>query len=112
MFLEKAQSMAKERAQIFSLYEQGPRRRLLVDPGDEDEDNITLIPDHFGFLREKSQPRDSVLGTKQRQKDSRRLRKWVKMLENYCKYRSTEKVLWKGAPPGDHTEKHRDEQCP
>ncbi|XP_058531401.1 TBC1 domain family member 28-like [Ochotona princeps] len=87
-----------------TLITKGPRKRLIADIVEEDEE--------FGFPWEKSQPRDSVLGTKQRRMESRRLRKWVKMLENYCKYRSTEKVLWKGAPPGDHTEKHRDEQCP
>ncbi|XP_058523363.1 TBC1 domain family member 26-like [Ochotona princeps] len=101
MAQERAQLMAKERAQIFSLYEQGPRKRLFVDIGDEHKDNDEFISDRFGFLREKPQPQDSALGTKQRRTESRRLRKWVKMLNNYSKYHGSKKFqqrCFKGMP--------------
>ncbi|XP_058527866.1 TBC1 domain family member 26-like [Ochotona princeps] len=91
----------REQAATIAKYEQGHQGVALSEPEEEDDDSGRLFPDRLGFLHEKMLLQDSVLGTKQKQMETRRLQKWVKMLKNYTKYCDSKKFhrrCFKGIP--------------
>ncbi|XP_058527864.1 USP6 N-terminal-like protein [Ochotona princeps] len=91
----------REQAATIAKYEQGHQGVALSEPEEEDDDSGRLFPDRLGFLHEKMLLQDSVLGTKQKHMETRRLQKWVKMLKNYTKYCDSKKFhrrCFKGIP--------------
>nr|XP_051695256.1 TBC1 domain family member 28-like isoform X2 [Oryctolagus cuniculus] len=92
---------AQERAGIILKYEQGPRKGPQFHLGEEDNESGALVPDKLGFLRKQKPPRHGCLAVQwHKHQEGRRLQKWNKMLRNFTKYRSSEKVPGPEGPWG------------
>ncbi|XP_054631260.1 USP6 N-terminal-like protein isoform X2 [Dunckerocampus dactyliophorus] len=93
--------IAEERAEILSKYDKGRQEGVSIDPWEDADYSIYKVTDRFGFLHEKELPTPSVLEEKQKQQEIERVEKWLKMVKNWNKYRSSEKLVkrvYKGIP--------------
>ncbi|XP_035012216.2 USP6 N-terminal-like protein [Hippoglossus stenolepis] len=93
--------IAEERADIISKYDKGRQEGVRIDPWEDADYSIFKVTDRFGFLHEKELPTPSVLEEKQKQQEIERVEKWLKMVQNWDKYRNTEKLVkrvYKGIP--------------
>ncbi|KAM9853973.1 uncharacterized protein ACBR49_002614 [Aulostomus maculatus] len=93
--------IAEERAEIISKYDKGRQEGVRIDPWEDADYSICNVTDRFGFLHEEELPTPSALEEKQKQLEVERVDKWLKMVQNWSKYRNSEKLIkrvYKGIP--------------
>lgn len=90
--------IAEERAEIISNYNKGRQDGASIDSEDY---NLYKAIDRFGFLHEYELPMPTALEVKQKHLEIERVRKWVKMIKKWEKYRNSDKMVrrvYKGIP--------------
>lgn len=91
---------AQERAEIVAKYDKG-RDGAKIEPWEDADYLIYKVTDRFGFLHEKELPSYDTALERQKHLEIERTSKWLKMLKNWGKYRTSEKLhrrIYKGIP--------------
>nr|XP_023657718.1 USP6 N-terminal-like protein isoform X1 [Paramormyrops kingsleyae] len=98
--LDAAAKLDQERADIVSKYDQG-KEGAVVEPWEDANFHLYKVIDRFGFLHETELPSYDSVEEKQKHQEVERTAKWLKMLKNWDKYKSSDKLvrrIYKGIP--------------
>lgn len=93
--------IAEERADIISKYDQGRHKDLHTNSWEDEDLSIYKFTDRFGFKHKEELPVPGALEEKQRLQEIERVDKWLKMVKNWKKYKTSDKMIkrvYKGIP--------------
>uniref|UniRef100_UPI00358FA803 USP6 N-terminal-like protein isoform X2 n=1 Tax=Myxine glutinosa TaxID=7769 RepID=UPI00358FA803 len=96
-----AAKVAQERAAIVAKYDKGREEGATIDPWEDCDFRLYKVTDRFGFLHQEELATPNAEEEKQKHTEIERVSKWVKMIKNWDKYKSSEKMerrVYKGIP--------------